>query len=107
MKERRHYKRKLVNARVKLYHANADPVDGTTRDISDGGVFVMTDTPLPLSEGDQLKMVLPQSRSPDVVFNVRVIRLEADGAGLMFLDYEQQGKRGTMQELRNRLKKKR
>ncbi|MDZ7805430.1 PilZ domain-containing protein [Thiohalophilus sp.] len=106
MEERRHYKRKLVNARVRLYHANFDMVEGSTRDISDGGVFVVTDHPLPLQEGEQLKMILPQSRSPDIVFNMQVIRLATDGMGLMFLDYENQGRRGTMAELRNSMKKK-
>lgn len=106
MKERRHYKRKLVNARVKLYHPGFDPVDGTTRDISDGGLFLFTNSLLPISEGEQVKVILPQSRSPDVVFNMQVIRVDADGLGLMFLDYEAQGRRGTMQELRNTLKKK-
>ncbi|MFP3874005.1 MAG: PilZ domain-containing protein [Thiohalophilus sp.] len=106
MKERRYYKRKLVNARVKLYHPNFDAVEGTTRDISDGGVFVMTDTTLPLGEGEYLKMVLPQSRSPDIVFNMQLVRIESDGLGLMFLDYEFRGQRGTMQELRSNIKKK-
>lgn len=105
MKERRHYKRKLVNARVKLYHSNFDAVEGSTRDISDSGVFVMTDTILPLGEGEQLKMILPQSLSPDIVFNMQVMRVESDGLGLMFLDYESRGRRGTMQELRSTLKK--
>ena len=105
MKERRYYKRNLVNARVKLYHPNFDAAEGTTRDISDGGVFVATDSPLPLGEGEYLKMVLPQSRSPDIVFNMQVIRIESDGIGLMFLDYESRGQRGTMQELRNSMKK--
>ncbi|MDR9436440.1 MAG: PilZ domain-containing protein [Thiohalophilus sp.] len=106
MQERRYYKRKLVNARVRLYHANFDVVEGSTRDISDGGVFVVTDHPLPLQEGEQVKMILPQSRSPDIIFNMQVIRVDADGMGLMFLDYESQGRRGTMAELRNNLKKK-
>lgn len=106
MKERRHYKRKLVNARVKLYHPDFDAVEGTTRDISDGGMFVLTDTGLPVSEGEQVKMILTQSRSPDVVFNMQVVRLEADGLGLRFLDYEAQGQRGSMQDLRNRMKNK-
>ena len=105
MKERRYYKRKLVDARVKLYHPNFDAVEGTTRDISDGGVFVMTDTTLPLGEGEYLKMILPQSRSPDIVFNMQVIRIESDGIGLMFLDYEAGGRRGSMQELRSSMKK--
>jgi len=105
MKERRYYKRKLVDARVKLYHPNFDAVEGTTRDISDGGVFVMTDTTLPLGEGEYLKMILPQSRSPDIVFNMQVIRIESDGIGLMFLDYESGGRRGSMQELRSSMKK--
>jgi len=105
MKERRYYKRKLVNARVKLYHVNFNAVEGMTRDISDGGVFVMTDTTLPLNEGEQLKMILIQSPSPDIVFNMQVSRVESDGLGLMFLDYETQGQRGTMQELRNAMKK--
>lgn len=106
MKERRYYKRKLVNARVKLYSPELDVVEGTTRDISDGGVFVMTDTTLPVDEGAHLKMVLPQSRSPGIVFNMQVIRAGSDGLGLMFLDYDFQGQRGTIEELRSSFRKK-
>ena len=106
MQERRYYKRKLVNARVRLYHANFDVVEGSTRDISDGGVYVVTDHPPLLQEGAQVKMILPQSQAPDIVFNMQVVRIDADGMGLMFLDYENQGRRGTMAELRNTMKKK-
>lgn len=106
MKERRYYKRKLVNARVKLYTPELDVVEGTTRDISDGGVFVVTDTTLPLDEGAHLKMLLPQSRSPDIVFNMQVVRHEADGLGLLFLDYEFQGQHGSIEDLRSSFRKK-
>lgn len=102
MRERRRYKRKLINARVKLYHPSIDAIEGTTRDISDGGLFI-TIQPVPdVKPGDEVKLLLLESANPGVIFTMRVIRKEQQGLGLQFESFEEGGRKGSIRELRKR-----
>ena len=100
MNERRMHRRTFINARVRLYHTSFDSINATTRDISDGGVYVNLVERLELSPDMEIKMVLLDSPQPDIVFTMKVIRVEDGGLALMFEYYEKAGQRFEMDELR-------
>ncbi|MGD9386548.1 MAG: PilZ domain-containing protein [Thioalkalispiraceae bacterium] len=103
--ERRIFTRHLVNARVKLTHSSIGEVVARTRDISDSGVFVEA-YPVPrLPHGSHIKMQLLDSTEPDLAFNMKVARVEGNGLGLIFIDYEVNGERYTIENLRQQLSK--
>jgi hypothetical protein len=98
--ERRIFTRRLVTARVKLNHSTIGDVIARTRDISDNGVFVEA-FPVPkVPNGAHIKMHLLDSPQPDLAFNMKVTRVTPDGLGLMFIDYEVDGERYTIDTLR-------
>jgi len=104
--ERRIFNRRLVNARVKLVYTTIGAVIARTRDISDTGVFVEA-YPVPkLPIGSHVKMHMLDSSAPAIAFNMKVVRVEAEGLGLMFIDYELDGERYTLDALRIRVPKK-
>jgi len=106
MIERRLFTRHLVNARVQLVHGAIGRVAGRTRDISDSGVFVEV-YPVPrLPNGSHVKMHMLDSAQPAIAFNMKVVRTMKDGLGLMFIDYELDGQRFTIDTLRDQFKKK-
>ena len=100
MDERRLHRRTLVDARVVLYHSSFSKMQGRTRDISDGGVFVVLDNATELKQGALIKMVMLESPNKDIIFNMSLVRQVQDGVALRFIDYEVEGKRYSMDELR-------
>lgn len=106
MIERRLFNRYFVNARVRLTHGAIGKVQARTRDISDSGVFVEV-YPVPkLPNGSYVKMHMLDSSQPAIAFNMKVVRTVSDGIGLMFVDYELDGQRFSIDTLRERFKKK-
>ncbi len=104
--ERRIFARRLVNARVQLTHTTIGEIVARTRDISDTGVFVEA-FPVPkLPVGGHIKMHMLDSAQPGIAFNMKVVRVESDGLGLMFIDYEINGERYTLDALRGVVPKK-
>lgn len=104
--ERRIFSRRLINARVRLAHTTIGEVKARTRDISDSGVFVEA-FPVPkLPIGSHVKMNLLDSSQPNIEFNMKVARIEPDGLGLMFIDYEFNGERHTIDSLRQQFRNK-
>ena len=104
--ERRIFARRLVNARVQLTHTTIGEVVARTRDISDTGVYVEA-FPVPrLPIGSHVKMHMLDSAQPNIAFNMKVVRVESDGMGLMFIDYEIDGERYTLDALRTVVSKK-
>ena len=104
--ERRIFGRRPVNARVRLNHSTIGDVMARTRDISDNGAFVEA-FPVPrLPIGSHVKMNLLDSAQPDLEFNMKVTRVESDGIGLMFIDYEYNGERYPIDSLRQQFKNK-
>ena len=106
MIERRIFYRHLVNARVQLAHGAIGRITARSRDISDTGVFVEV-FPVPkLPNGSHVKMHMLDSTQPAIAFNMKVIRTASDGIGLMFIDYELDGQRFSIDTLREHFKKK-
>ncbi len=106
MIERRIFTRHLVNARVQLVHAAIGKVAARTRDISDSGIFAEV-YPVPrLPNGSHVKMHMLDSAQPAIAFNMKVVRITKNGLGLMFIDYELDGQRFTIDTLREHFKRK-
>lgn len=105
MIERRLLNRYFVNARVQLVHGAIGKVTARTRDISDSGVFLEV-YPVPkLPNGSNVKMHMLDSSLPAIAFNMKVIRVGPDGIGLMFIDYELDGQRFSIETLREHFKR--
>lgn len=103
--ERRALGRDMVSARVRLTHGSIGEVRGKTRDISDSGVFVDVNPVPKLPVGSHVKMNMLDSKQPNIAFNMKVARTTVEGLGLMFVDYEIEGQRYSMDVLRKQLKK--
>ncbi len=83
----RRYVRTRLRAAVKLIHPQIGDVAAHTRDISDGGAFV-------LAEGQELPALgeivevqvqgLPGDDAP--VVRMRVVRIDREGVGLQFVE---------------------
>lgn len=98
--ERRIFYRRLVGSRVKLVHGTIGEIMAKTRDISDSGVYVQC-YPVPkLPVGAHIKMHMLDSSNPRIAFNMKVIRSGRDGVAMVFIDYELDGQRYTIDILR-------
>lgn len=99
MSEQRKYERKLVKAGVKLFHPVFGETEAITRNISNGGVFVIVPPENELPQGTELKMQLLESSDPNVIFNMRVVRKDKAGMGLMFINFEANGEQYDLNKL--------
>lgn len=83
--DRREHIRTAMSAKVKVTH----PVQGefifSTRDISDGGVFVVVDTePFAPELGDKVTVQVQGLPVPAPVLDMVIVRKTSDGFGLQF-----------------------
>ena len=100
MTNKREQLRQIVNASVKLSHSVFGEIIATTGDISNTGVFVkLNDKPI-LPKGAHIKLQFLSSVYPNVIFNTRVVRVIDEGFGLVFVDYEYDGERFPMNNLK-------
>ena len=97
--------RHIVNAPVQLSHSVFGEIKATTGDISNTGVFVILEEKPVLPKGAHIKLQFLNSLYPDVIFNTRVVRVTAEGLGLVFVDYEYDGNRYSMGALKRMWKK--
>ncbi len=100
LREKRAHVRNPVNARVRLSHSTFGVIHAKTRDISDSGVYIILPERLRLPVGAHIKMQMLESALPDIAFNMKVVRCEGDGISLQFVDYEIEGQRFSMANLR-------
>ena len=100
MTNKREQLRQMVNASVKLSHSVIGEILATTGDISNAGVFVKLDDKPLLPKGAHIKLQFLSSVYPNVIFNTRVVRVIDEGLGLVFVDYEYDGERFPMNNLK-------
>lgn len=93
--------RQLVNASVKLSHSAFGEITAVTGDISNTGAFIHVDDKPALPKGAHIKLQFLSSVYPDVSFNTRVVRTTDKGFGLVFVDYEYEGNRFSMDNLKH------
>ncbi|MBW0145977.1 PilZ domain-containing protein [Marinobacter arenosus] len=83
--DRREHARTAMSAKVKVVH----PVQGefvfSTRDISDGGVFIVVDTePFEPQLGDRVTVQVQGLPVPAPILDMVIVRKTRDGFGLQF-----------------------
>lgn len=85
---KRQHLRTRVTVQFKLFHPALGERTVTTRDVSDGGVFLILDDPGVLPVGARVKgqVVGIAEEAPQV--DMEVVRYEAAGLGLKFVDSE-------------------
>lgn len=96
MPERRLHVRKLIDARVRIYHSRFGTLDGCIRDISEGGCCVTLDN-MPDTEEDLFvqvqcsedEFVTLKPINMDVVFKMSCIRKLDNGVILQFEDCQE------------------
>lgn len=82
---RKHIRTRLTSS-VKLTHPDVGTIEVKTRDISDGGIYLLSAiTNLP-PIGSQVKVQLIDTPFEAPVLDMRIVRLEDEGIGLVFLD---------------------
>ena len=91
--------RGVVEARVNITHSHFGTLYAITRDISNTGMFVLLNDIPHLPKGAHVRVQMPESANPDIIFNMRVVRTTHEGVGLVFVDYELDGKRHKIDRL--------
>ena len=102
--ERRGFPRIPVQARIRISNAYIGIIEGYSRDISNTGLFIYTTPVPPVARGAYLGLNMLDSANPAILFNTRVIRATAKGVALTLVDYEIEGRRYTLGELRRQWK---
>ena len=76
-----------MSAKVRVTHEELGEFVFSTRDISDGGVFVVVDTePFTPLIGDNVQVQVQGLPVPAPVLEMVVVRKTSDGFGLQFAD---------------------
>lgn len=90
MNDQRHSVRTSLSCKIKIMHDSIGEIIVKTRDISDGGVFVVLDA-------DQMPAINTivtgqvQGLMGDApILKMQVVRLEPTGVGLRFMDAEEE-----------------
>ncbi|MGO1463208.1 MAG: PilZ domain-containing protein [Marinobacter sp.] len=88
--DRREHFRTAMCAKVKVNHEQLGEFVFSTRDISDGGVFVVVDDePFTPGMGDKVKVQVQGLPLPAPVLDMAVVRITNDGYGLQFEECEE------------------
>lgn len=83
--DRRVHSRTVMSAKVKVVHEHYGEFVFSTRDISDGGVFiVLNDEPFTPELGDNVTVQVQGLPIPAPVLDMIVVRKTVDGFGLQF-----------------------
>ncbi|WP_347331467.1 PilZ domain-containing protein [Marinimicrobium locisalis] len=88
MSDKRQFVRTPFNCRIKIYHESIGELMVKTRDISDGGVFVILDPDKVPPIGSVVTGQVQGMPGDAPVVDMEVVRAEPDGVGLKFLREE-------------------
>lgn len=85
-REQRQHIRTKLTSNVKLTHPETGTIVVKTRDISDGGIYLLSKiTNLP-PVGSQVKVQLIDTPFEAPILDMRIVRYEGDGIGLAFIE---------------------
>jgi hypothetical protein len=98
--ERRSFPRMLVTARMRVSHSRIGTIEGYSINISDTGLLLRCQDLPKLPRGAHIGLQMLDSANPGIIFNTRVIHMGASEIGLAIVDYEYNGARYTLDELR-------
>lgn len=83
---RRVHIRTALNATVSLTHPALGKHVYKTRDISDGGIFIVTEADEMPAIGDSVEVQVQGLPVPAPILKMKVVRITVDGFGLQFMD---------------------
>jgi hypothetical protein len=86
MSEKRQHIRTAFSAQVKIIHPQVGELIVEMRDISNGGVYLLTGELANLEVGQELQLQA-QDIEDAPVLTARVVRVEPKGIALMFCEY--------------------
>ncbi|ROU01574.1 PilZ domain-containing protein [Marinobacter sp. R17] len=84
--DRRAYLRTALNAKVRVTHPTLGERVYNTRDISDGGVFVVSEEGERPNIGDRVQVQVQGLPVPAPILDMEVVRMTVDGFGLQFVN---------------------
>ena len=83
--KRQHIRTKLTSS-VKLSHPDTGTIEVETKDISDGGVYLISSNASLPEAGSEVKVQLIDTPFEAPELDMKIIRLEDGGLGLAFLE---------------------
>ena len=86
MSDKREHLRTPLKATVKLMLSDKGEIKLTMRDVSNGGVFVITDGVEPPPLGSVVKIQIQGMMEDAPVISAKVVRVNDEGFGLKFTD---------------------
>jgi hypothetical protein len=98
--ERRSFPRIPVAARMRISHSRIGTIEGYSINISDTGLMLRCHDLPKLPRGAHIGLQMLDSANPGIIFNTRVIHMHSSEIGLVIVDYEYNGVRYTLDELR-------
>lgn len=98
--EKRSFPRMAVTARMRVSHSRIGTIEGYSINISDTGLLLRCLDLPKLPRGAHIGLQMLDSANPGIIFNTRVIRMTESELGLAIVDYEYNGRRFTLDELR-------
>lgn len=98
--ERRSFPRIPVTARMRVSHSRIGTIEGYSINISDTGLLLHCHDLPRLPRGAHIGLQMLDSANPGIIFNTRVIHMNDSEVGLAIVDYEYNGARYTLNELR-------
>ena len=86
-KELRQHARTELPARVKLKHPDCGEVILKTRDLSDGGIYVLCERSQHLSIGSEVKIQVLNDDVETPIVHMTIVRHDSEGMGLEFIKF--------------------
>jgi len=85
-KELRQHVRTSLTSRIKLTHPDTGTIEVKTKDISDGGIYILSTINNLPPVGSQVKVQLIDTPFEAPVLDMIIVRHEPNGIGLKFLE---------------------
>lgn len=98
--DRRSFPRVPVQARMRISHSRLGTLEGYSANVSDTGIFLRLHDLPNIPRGAHIGLQMLDSANPGIIFNTRVIHSSESGLGVAIVDYELNGMRYTLDELR-------
>lgn len=98
--DRRSFPRVPIQARMRVSHSRLGTLEGYSINVSDTGIFLRLHDVPKVPRGAHVGLQMLDSANPGIIFNTRVIHSSESGLGVAIVDYELNGMRYTLDELR-------
>ncbi len=98
--DRRSFPRVPIQARMRVSHSRLGTLEGYSINVSDTGIYLRLHDVPKVPRGAHIGLQMLDSANPGIIFNTRVIHSTSSGLGIAIVDYELNGMRYTLDELR-------